>query len=178
MQTRRELLKGLIVGVGGATLLSACNGIPVVASSNGATRRFYTRQEWEFISRLSDLLLPRTETPGALDVNVPGFMDGLISEWASAATQRSHRESLAEIDGLLHSFADGDFLEVPISTAEAALREFDAQAFINPSDREFSGYRTLKGLIYNTYMATEGGATEELQWVATPGRWDPSVPVS
>jgi len=43
---------------------------------------------------------------------------------------------------------------------------------------ELEGYRTVKGYISRSYFATEGGAVEELKWVAVPGRWDPSVDIS
>ncbi|HAC07925.1 MAG TPA: hypothetical protein DCF71_18940, partial [Gemmatimonadetes bacterium] len=49
-------------------------------------------------SRVSDLLLPRTETPGALDAHVPALLDQLMAEWASSDTQASHRAALAALD--------------------------------------------------------------------------------
>ena len=45
---------------------------------------FYTQDEMALISRISNLVIPRTETPGALDANVPGYLDALMSDWASA----------------------------------------------------------------------------------------------
>ena len=87
MATRREVLQGLIVSVGGAAALTACGGVATVISTRpNAAARFYTEQELALVTRVSDLIIPRTETPGALDVNVPGYLDGLMSDWASEAT--------------------------------------------------------------------------------------------
>mgnify|MGYP000002849333 FL=1 len=82
MKTRREVLQGLIVSIGGASMLAACDNAARVAVSNSQSLRFFSDQELALVSRISDLLLPRTDTPGALDVNVPGFIDGLMAEWA------------------------------------------------------------------------------------------------
>ena len=60
--------------------------------------------------------------------------------------------------------------------AAAALSELDSDAF--DDDNGLGGYRSLKGYITQSYFATEAGATEELKWVALPGRWDPSVDIS
>ena len=65
MKTRREFLQGLIISVGGASALSACgDAANVVATTTGERGRFYTQDEMALISRISDLVIPRTgKTP-------------------------------------------------------------------------------------------------------------------
>ena len=179
--TRREFIQGLIISVGGAFTLTACgDGEPaasdavITATAPGAGGRFYTAREMALVSRLGDLIIPRTETPGAIDVNVPGYLDGLMTDWASEATRQTHREVLRELHGRLDA-AVGNFTEADRAAASDALTELDAAAFSD--DHSLSGYRTLKGYITQAYFATEEGARQELQWVAVPGRWDPSVDI-
>lgn len=176
MQTRREVLQGLIVSLGGATLLTACGGVAsVVFTQSGTATRFYTERELALVSRLSDLIIPRTETPGALDVNVPGYMDGLMADWASRDTQRAHRRALALVDSRLNGAVDGDFVQASQDDAEIALIALDSAAF--NGDISLQGYRTCKAYITQCYFATEPGAVQELNWVAVPGRWNPSVEI-
>ncbi len=157
--------------------MAACGGLPtVVSTSPTVAGRFYTRREMALLSRLSDLIIPRTETPGALDVNVPGYLDGLMSDWANDATRRAHRESLLQLERSLEQRAGGEFTLAEESVAERALTELDAAAF--NGDDNLRGYRNLKGYITRAYFATEGGAVEELKWVSVPGRWDPAVEIS
>ena len=175
MQTRRELLQGLILSVGGAAALSACGGAAqLVATASGSSGRFYTANEMALVGRLSDLIIPRTETPGALDVNVPGYLDALMNDWASSETQSAHREALQMIAARLDT-ATGDFLTAGDTQATMALTELDSAAFADGSN--LGGYRSLKSYITQAYFATEEGALQELKWVAVPGRWDPSVDV-
>jgi len=176
MRTRREILQGLIVSIGGATALTACGGVANVLSTRpGSMPRFYTSTEYALVTRISDLIIPRTETPGAVDANVPGYMDGLMTDWASRETKNAHRSALRQIKSELDRRARGDFLNASDSVAEQSLAAFDAAAFA--ADGDAIGYKRMKGYVSQSYFATEEGATEELKWVAVPGRWDPSVEI-
>ena len=176
MTTRREVLQGLIVSIGGATALTACGGVANVLSTRpGSAARFYTSEEYALVTRISDLIIPRTETPGAVDANVPGYMDGLMTDWANNETKNAHRSALRQIKVELDRRASGNFLEASGSEAEQSLVSFDAAAF--EQDGDASGYKRVKGYVSQSYFATEDGAAEELKWVAFPGRWDPSVEI-
>ena len=176
MATRREILQGLIISIGGASALTACGGIAnVISTSPGSAGRFYTAREMALVSRVSDLIIPRTDTPGALDVNVPGFLDGLMTDWASDETSNSHRQDLIQLYRELGRRAGGEFATADEATAERALTELDAEAFAD--NNNLGAYRSLKGYISRSYFASEDGALEELKWVAVPGRWDPAVEI-
>lgn len=177
MTTRREVLQGLIVSIGGASALTACGGVAnVLSTRRTAAPRFYTSAEYALVTRISDLIIPRTETPGAVDANVPGYMDGLMTDWASSATKNAHRTALRQIGAELNQRAGSDFVDASDSVAAHTLAAFDAAAF--EIDGDSSGYKRMKGYISQSYFATEEGAIEELKWVAVPGRWDPSVEIS
>lgn len=177
---RRHLLQGLLAGVGATVSLSACTNISAFASSEG-THLFYNDDEYRALSRIADLIIPRTETPGAIDAGVPAFMDGLMANWASETSQIEHRTDLEEIFTAIEE-ADGglqSFIMRPLSEAEARLRYFDAEAFDRTTDAMpgAAAYRQLKSTITNAYFASEAGATQERVWVPVPGRWDPAVPI-
>jgi hypothetical protein len=168
MTTRREVLKGIIVSIGGATLLHACGGnVSIAPSGYGQPLRFYRQRELAMISRLADLIIPRTETPGALDAKVPGLLDSLMADWANSQTQATHR---AAIEALYDELGE-DFPALPASAATDILRRYDARAFANGA--QHNDYKALKRLITQAYFATEEGALQEQGWVAVPGRWDP-----
>jgi hypothetical protein len=173
MISRRDALKTLIVSVGGGSLLSACGGSAAVGTiTPGTARRFYSESEMALLSRVSDLLLPRTDTPGALDANVPALLDQLMAEWANSETQTSHRAALAVLDTQLQIHSGTDFLSASDAVAEQALIAVDSDAF---AGERVEGYRGLKGLITQAYFATEAGAVQERQWIAVPGRWESCV---
>ena len=103
---------------------------------------------------------------------MPGYIDGLMADWAGEETRMAHRRGLAELEQRLS--ADGSFIALDEAGAESALAELDRAAFAEAAD-ELGGYRRFKGYVTQAYFASEGGALEELQWAAVPGRWDPNV---
>ena len=172
MVTRRQILKGLIVSIGGSSLLNSCDGLAQVNTSTNGITRFYSEEENAWVSRISDLVIPRTETPGAIDVNVPGFLDGLMADWANSKTQRDHHNNLEKIKAQLGL----DYLTIDEDIATNRLAQLDAKAF-DGRPIDFREYRSLKGLITQAYFASEDGALLEQKWVAVPGSWNPRVEI-
>jgi gluconate 2-dehydrogenase gamma chain len=177
MQDRRQILFGLAFALGGASALAACeaDGGDAILQAVRPTGRlkFYTRGEFRLLGVISDAIIPRTDTPGALDVQTSGYMDTMMDAWASDETKTSHRNALRAIRAELGS----GFMRLPDAERRAAVAALDARAFAEPGD--VSGqYRALKTLIADVYYASEPGATQELQYELVPGRWDGDAPLS
>jgi len=176
--SRRQLIQGLIASVGGATLFSACSGVVDIVPTDFSTSvgRFFNKQEMLFLSRVCDLLIPRTQTPGALDAEVPAFIDGLMVDWASAETKASIRHTLESIERELNGLAKVKFVDTTLEVAHANLLRLDAVAFDGETNSR-TGYPGLKALVVNAFFASEVGATEVLDWRLVPGRWDACAPL-
>ncbi|MFS4482337.1 gluconate 2-dehydrogenase subunit 3 family protein [Hyunsoonleella sp. 2307UL5-6] len=74
---RRTALKNLSIGLGYTVatptilnILSSCT-----AEDSGWKPLFLSSEEKHIVTHLVDIILPTTDTPGALDVNVPQFID-------------------------------------------------------------------------------------------------------
>jgi len=173
MKTRREILQGMIVSIGGSSLLTACEGFAIITPATVDNLRFYSSKEIKLVSKISDLIIPRTDTPGALDVNVSGFLDSLMAEWANAETQQNHHRDIKHIGNQLGR----SFEELDEQNANNQLANLDARAYATDRPSEYSAYRSLKGLITQAYFASEEGKLLEQQWVAVPGRWNPRVEI-
>ncbi len=171
--TRRETLHYLLAGVGAPMLAGGCVSTSDI-SGLGATRQFYRTNEFTWLSRLSDLIIPATDTPGALAAGVPQFLDGLMQGWASPQTQGTHRLLLSEVAEALDTNFD-NFLQRPVDSAITTLEAFDQNAYVSSDVPAYDGYRQLKQMITRAYFVSEPGAIEELNWQLVPGRWDPAV---
>ena len=78
---RRDLLKTGVYGLAGVTLSStlistfqSCNSV------NEYNPVYFSNTEFSLISNMVDFFIPKTETPGAIDMKVPQFIDIIISE--------------------------------------------------------------------------------------------------
>lgn len=167
METRRQVLQGLIFALGGAAALTAFQGAEAKAETTASG--FYTADELALVTFLADTIIPRTDTPGAIDAGVPAYMDHLYLTWASPKTQGEHRAHLAMIAGRLKSASGAQKLKT--------LEALDAAAFSREWDA-LGGYRAVKSLIASVYYVSEPGATQELQYEPVPGRWLPSAPIA
>ncbi len=124
---------------------------------------------------LSDTILPATDTPGAVDVGVPAFVDLLIAEWYGDSDKAAMIMGLDGLDeqsraatGKGFAAADpagrGEFL-APIDGKEAAPGSLEA------------AYRRLKDAIVYGYVTSEPIATMRSTTPIIPGRFDGCTPV-
>lgn len=163
---RRQALLAAIALVGGAVVDGAVptwaySGTPVAP---GAPGRFFDAREMGMLAAVAAIMIPATATPGAQAVNVPGVVDGLMLDWASAATRAQLRQVLADIDAKV---APRGFLAHPPTEQAALLFGLDVAAFKDKS-RTGEGFRRLKQLIWYAYFTSEGADPD---YVPVPGQY-------
>lgn len=182
--SRREALRRLTLVVGGAVsgpavsaVLSGCRAEP--APSDWMPRAL-TADQADLVGALVDVILPATDTPGAKAVGVPAFIDKLLEAWVEPEDRARFLEGLAAIDGQMREAHGTTFREATAERQmtflagldEAAVRARAAGAAPLPF------FATLKEWTLVGYYTSEVGATQELQWLAAPGRYDADLPLS
>ena len=180
MVDRREALQRIVLGLGGAAALLAFEQAAFAAASANKVRtgKFYTAGELATVIFLSDAIIPRTDTPGALDVGVPVFLDRLHADWASVRIKALHRAQLRSISaflmppGMTPPGLAGRSAQTQAGML-ANLKRLDAEAFGDgdKSRPEIAAYVAVKALIADVYYVSEAGATQELRYDPVPGQW-------
>ena len=78
---RRDLLKTGVYGFAGVTLSSTLiSTLQSCSSIEKYNPVYFSKTEFSLLSNIVDFFIPKTETPGALDMKVPQFIDIIISE--------------------------------------------------------------------------------------------------
>ncbi|WP_395397195.1 gluconate 2-dehydrogenase subunit 3 family protein [Novosphingobium sp. BL-8A] len=178
----------------GAALLALALGIPIagVKLTDLDTADLPSDRQRRLIADVSDLVIPRTDTPGAMDVGVGDFVvlalaHGLsgtrapmASEMITAAIEPFRRRdgSLRHLPWLEHTLdraAGGDFHRHDLAGRTRLLAALDAEAFAQGAPP--SPWTALKGLILTGYYTSEAGGSQELRYELVPGKWEWDIPI-
>ena len=173
---RRELLA--LIGAGVSTSLLA----PLSASERfDAGRAIHdglethlpalSAAEMAQVTRIADLVVPATDTPGALDVQVPAFIDRMMATWYSAPERTDFTTGLAALDRRAGS---GGFVAQSEAAQVALLKTLDGKP--GPKGSAEAAFTTLKGLTIYGYFTSERVQKEVLKTVIIPGRFDGCIP--
>jgi hypothetical protein len=112
------------------------------------------------VAALSDGILPRTDTPGAVDVGVPQFIDLMLTEWYDQADRDAFLAGLAAIDELARADGGGPLADLAPATRQRVLAALDASR--NQPGEPGATFRTLKSLTVYGYFTSEAVSREVL----------------
>lgn len=175
---RRDALKSLGLSVGYVVAAPTVIGLLQSCKTDVAqwTPELFSVDQGQMVTKLVDLILPTTESsPGALDVNVPEFLDLYVSKTASKENQDKYKEGLtAVLDELTVSkklaaldVADYDNILAKYLRSSASDKESFAN---NPKEKLVAN--TLKGLRDRTvwaYRTSKKIGEEVLVYDPVPG---------
>ena len=95
MSSRRELL----LTIAAALPAAAQHEHPDTTVPVAYTTRVFSVDEMKRVAMLEDLIIPRTDTPGATDAHVPEFIDRKLSQ--DASLRERFLAGLRSFDGVL-----------------------------------------------------------------------------
>jgi hypothetical protein len=117
---------------------------------------YFSQGDYDTLSKLVDLIIPRTDTPGAVDAGVPHWIDRQVG--AKPELQERFKEGLAYLADQAHTMNRSSFTSLTDQQQVAIL-----QALSTDPDSAKSGFfRTVKDLTVDSYYKTEAGLVKEL----------------
>jgi hypothetical protein len=125
------------------------------------------------LEEIAEIIIPRTDTPGARDAGVAGFIDALMTHWASPERAARFRGLLDEIDARALADAGAGLLSLPQTRRIETVAGYDAAQIAAGNQT----YRRFKELVLTAYYWSEPGATQELRYELAPGVWEPRLAI-
>ena len=182
LMRRREVLRAsawLLGTMASASVSRALLADELPLSSDGA----FADQEKAAIDLLADMIIPPTDTPGAVDAGVSDVVATIFRDWYTDNERGSFLQGLAALDDYCLDKSGSAFRHASDAVRIAALREQEARASSTPppapgpfgarSAGENAPFFTrLKELVVLGYYTSKIGATQELAYVPAPGRFD------
>ncbi len=120
------------------------------------TPQFFHAHDYATIVRLSDLIIPRTETPGAADVGVPWRIDQTVLR--KPELRPLYADGLAYLNKSAQERGKPDFLSLAGDDQVAVLKKISDQS----ETREGDFFESLKSLTIEWYYNSQAGLAQEL----------------
>jgi len=125
---RRHLLKLL----GSTAAFASLSAVELEALlTPGGTRRagmaFFTSAQREAITAFSDLIIPTTNTPGAVEAGGVEYIELMVSEWYNAGERERFMRGLAHLDEHTESTTGVRFAYTSKERQTAILRGMEAE---------------------------------------------------
>jgi gluconate 2-dehydrogenase gamma chain len=165
---RRDLLRV----VAGATALQfipgrveglATIGSQLHRSLDDASReaRTLSASQLALVTLLCDRILPATDTPGALDVRVPEFIDLVLTEWANDSDRDAFLAGLTQIDERAQAAGGAIFVQLPEEAQLALMRTLDGDR--RAKEGAGMSFGQVKDLTVFAYFTSERVTKEVLK---------------
>jgi hypothetical protein len=136
------------------------------------------------VSGVADIMIPRTDTPGALDVGVPAFIDLMLRDVYLPADRDRYLTGLAAFDTDATSQHGKPFVALEPTQRVALVRKFHDEAIAEERRVHTQHIHVQRPFILMTkeltllsFFTSQVGATQVLQYVAIPGSWHGCLPL-
>ncbi|MFK2857122.1 gluconate 2-dehydrogenase subunit 3 family protein [Dyella humi] len=178
---RREWLKCtsvLAVGAVAAPSLLAVLNAHAAAQNGNAAPSFFSQAQSDLVSAVVDIIIPRSDTPGALDAGVPRFIDQMFKDVYTKDEQQHYLSALAAFEKKIGK----PFLQLNAAQRKALITELHEEALAKSKDFEPASapafVLTTKKLAMLGFFMSQPGCTQVLQYVLVPGAYHADIPLT
>lgn len=171
-QSRRDAIKQLAMMCGLALSASSLSALAAVVTPptdmNRSTKTLFDKSQLALVRELGEIIIPTTDTPGAIAAGVHDFINHYLVYCASKEEQQGLLATLKRIDDSAQAKAQKPFLLLDKEQQTDLLNNMEqAKNGFGQTDR--NGFKQLKALVLFGYYTSEIGATQELAYLAIPG---------
>lgn len=178
---RRTLLRRAAVMLGASLSAPAALGVLAGRSAQASTAsggQLLWGDQFDLVSAVAEIMIPRTDTPGARDVGVPAFIDDMLANVYPERDQKRFLTGLMAFDNEVKARTGRLFPELSPDKRQAQVqRALDEALALDPPDDQRPFILMTRELTLLGYFTSKEGATQVLQYQAVPGAWQACLPL-
>ncbi|MCI4668229.1 MAG: gluconate 2-dehydrogenase subunit 3 family protein [Bacteroidia bacterium] len=187
---RRDAIKKsmLMTGVvlSASTITAILSGCQPDGTASTWTPQALDQNQANLLSDLCESILPATDTPGAIDLGVPKFIDDMVANYMNEKHRKQFIEGLDKVNADAQSKHGKDYLSLEEAEKMEMLTAYDKESYnfnmkwknkVRPKDLVSPFFGKLKGLTMTGYFTTEVGASQVLKYDYVPGGYSGCIPV-
>lgn len=182
---RREALKRTALLMGGVVSAPAILGVLKGCSAKPDINwkpEFLTEDQASVVSEVAEIIIPKTDTPGAKDAGVPSFIDKILKDVYSAEDQERFTSGLTAFNEEASKAYGDEFLELEAEQQKEFVKKLHDEAIDTERTTDPAPKRPfilmMKELTMLGFFTSEPGATQVLQYDAVPGAYKGCIPLS
>lgn len=185
---RRQVLQRVAYLMGGAVSAPA-----IVGLLNGCAPKpdtswqpvFLTKQQGAVVADIAEIIIPRTDTPGAKDVGVPAFIDTMLHDVYTQEDRERYLTGLNAFEDAARTTYGKAFVDLNKAQQTELVQKFQDEAVAvelsydpRPKTLRRPFILLTKELTLLGFFCSEPGATQVLQYVAVPGSYQACIPLA
>jgi hypothetical protein len=120
------------------------------------------------VAALAELIIPTTETPGAIAAGVPDFIHRIVAQWYTADERAEFLAGLKTLKAASRAHYRVDFAGASDEQRSALLCAFEGA---KPDSAERAFFLRVKELTVLGYYTSEIGGQQELLYRPVPGAY-------
>jgi len=193
---RREFLECAVIAIGGASAsrlgwaLTEEQQVYLATAPNYIEREinYFSPEQRKVVAAVAETIIPRTDTPGAIDAGVPRFIELMVAEWLNDDERAIFIQGL---EGLTEHAQDEygmSFDQLEPSRQLAMLEDLESKAGdsswynLGNTRRDFISDAPficqVKELTVWGFFTSEVGGTQVLRHNPMPMRFDGDIPLA
>ena len=184
LMDRREALRKTALLMGAAVSASALTGILQGCKATPELTYkpvFFTEDQARIVTEVAEIIIPKTDTPGAKDAGVPGFIDLMLKDCYKKEDQDRFIAGLTSFDEeAKKAYGDSFIYCKPEQQVEFVTKVHAAALAEAKENKEAKRPFILmaKELTLLGFFTSEPGATQVLQYIAVPGSYKGCIPLA
>lgn len=175
---RREAIKRTAAIMGGVIFAPSILGVlsGCTATDDPWNPVLFDRNQAALTKALSETIIPETDTPGAIEVGVPGFIEKMVHEVYTEEQRIAFLEGLDLFASECVKTTGRAFTDLSSDEELEYALEMNRIALADLSVAVPHFFLVFKELTMVGYFTSEVGATQVLRYAAIPGFYDGCMP--
>lgn len=176
---RRTIIKQISFLTGAAFvgsemfILTGCN-----TNSKPLNNDVFTADEISLLDEIGESILPTTDTPGAKSINIGQFIHKIVKECYTKAQKEIIKNGLDSIQKEFEQKYKVSFIKADVGQRTEYLNALNDEMISyrkgKKADDPEHYFLMMKQLTILGYFTSETGASQALNYIAVPGRYDGS----
>ena len=170
---RREILKMMALTFSASVALPE-SAFAKLGEPHDATKlKFFNPGQRALVAAISETIIPKTDTPGAIDAGVPQWLELIVQDCLEPGDQKIITDGLVEVEKKSAEQFTRAYAKLTVAEQIQLLTAMEQESKKAGTTKAF--IRQFKDLVKFTYVNSEVGGTQALEWILVPGRWDPAA---